>query len=147
MWAAGDHDDDSKHALQTGLELVLKMAECKDGDGLKKVATGDASAAARMMYETCRTDAERLKALKLVSRVVSQSKAVLEGCYPADESHWICAKAYNASASHMRARDKHLAEAFMAVAVELCKCTNCTAVTVDMCWETAKKFSVNLVES
>ena len=39
MWAAGDHDDDSKHARQTGLELVLKMAECKDGDGLKKVAT------------------------------------------------------------------------------------------------------------
>ena len=95
----------------------------------------------------CRTDAERLEALKLVSRMVSQGKAVLEGCYPAIEAHWICAKAYNASASHMRARDKYLAEAFMAATVDLCKCTNCAAITVDMCRDTAKKFSVDLVES
>lgn len=128
--------------------MVVKIAQNNAGDApQKKVDTGGASAAARKLYEMCRCDAERLEALKLISRVVTQSKKVLEGCYPADEAHWICAKAYNASASHMRAREKQLAEAFMSVTAELCKCTNCAAVTVDMCRETAKKFSLHLTES
>lgn len=145
MAAAGVHDEDSKHALKTGLEMVLNAAQNSAEDVVKKkVSMGYTSAASRMLYELCRSDAERLEALRLISGVLTRGKRALEGCYPSDEAHWICAKAYNASTSHMRARDKHLAEAFMSVTVALCQCTDCTAVTADMCRDTAKKFSYQI---
>jgi hypothetical protein len=145
---AGEHIEDSKHALQKGLEMVLSMAQSSSGDAVeRKVATSLVSAASNMLYGMCRSDAERLEALKRISRVLSQSRSVLEGRYPADAAHWICAKSYNAATSHMRARDKQRAQSFMMVTADLCKSTECSAITLDMCRETAKKFSLRIGES
>lgn len=143
--AAGDHDEDSKLALQTGLEMVLKLAQNDTVHAVKrKVSTEEAVYASIMMYEMCGSDGERLAALRLISKVFAHRPSSLEGCYPADGAHWICAKAYNAATLHMRARDKQLAESFMSITVDLCKNTECAAITVDMCRETAKKFSCQI---
>lgn len=122
--------------------MVVTLAQNDSGKvSQKRVPTQDAASASIMLYEQCRSDAERLAALKLIARVNSQGKGVLAGSYPADAAHWICAKAFNAATSRLRAREKQLAEAFMGITVDLCTSTNCVAVTVDMCRETAKKFS------
>lgn len=101
--------------------------------------------AGRALLNSVQDDSGRAQTLELILDVARGT--CMKGRYPALEAHYICAKAFNNAASHMRSRNRELAQAFMTLASDLADATDCKAVTSDMCQAAAKKFSAGFAEA
>lgn len=101
--------------------------------------------AGRTLLDSAQGDSDRMQTLELMLEVAR--RPCMAGCYPELEAHYICAKAFNFAASHMRSRNTELAQSCMTLASELADATNCKAVTSDMCCAAAKKFTMTSAEA
>jgi len=126
--------------IQDALQQVKTMNERTGSINALHVAQ-----AGRTLLDGAQGDSDKAHTLELMLEVARLP--CMAGCYPELEAHYICAKAFNVAASHMRSRNTELAQLSMTLASELADATNCEAVTSDMCRAAAKKFASTFAEA
>jgi hypothetical protein len=123
---AGTYSEAASAALKGGLESFRKLQDVPEADAVRA-----ATQAGRCLLELAEGVADQLAALREVLQL-AKSKYTL-GRYPADEAHWIIARAHNLGCLSVKGRSHQDARAFKEAALEISKATNCSIITPDIC--------------